>query len=676
MDPIYGYQAVNVEAQLREPASLLNWTRRMLAVRKTFGAFGRGSLTFLRPGNRKILAYLRIWDDEILLCVANLARSAQPVELDLSRFKGRVPVELVGRTAFPPIGELPYLLTLTGYGFLWFRLAAGKDVPAWHEERLPRDDLPVLVLFDGWASLFRDRVVPWRIAMSEKVRAQLEREVLPTFIASRRWFAGKGQSVRRVELADHAEWKPGTRNWLITLARVESDQGDTQTYFLPLTLAWEDHDDEMLRTLGPLTVAKARQQAQVGVIGDAFGDEAFCRALVSGVGTGVTLKTQRGALRFEPTRAFAAFASADIAKLTVSMPGGQSSNTIVALGDRLFLKGYRRVSVGLNPEVEIGRFLTDAGFAHAVPVVGSVEYGSDDGRSATLAIVQAYVSNQGDGWAYTLDYLDRFFDALPRETEGLSNASDVHGGYLALARTLGTRTAELHRTFARSTGDAAFDPEPVKVNDVAAWTRHLHDEAVAVLERLGRRRDALPAAARADVDDLLARRDALLARIRRHASDTTTGAKTRLHGDYHLGQVLIAQNDFIITDFEGEPARPLDERRQKHSPLKDVAGMLRSFDYAMHAALFDALTERPGSHDQVIRAARQWQAEARQAFLEAYDEVARKSGLASPSGERSGLLELFVLEKAIYELRYEIDNRPDWVRIPLRGLVEALEVLP
>jgi maltose alpha-D-glucosyltransferase / alpha-amylase len=676
MDPIYGYQAVNVEAQLREPASLLHWTRRMLAVRKAFGAFGRGSLTFLRPGNRKILAYLRIWGDEIILCVANLARSAQPVELDLARYKGRVPVELVGRTPFPPIGDLPYLLTLTGHGFLWFRLAAGKDVPAWHEERLTRDDLPVLVLFDGWASLFRDRVVPWRIGMSEKVRAQLEREVLPPFIAGRRWFAGKGQAVQRVEIADHAEWKPGTRSWLVTLARVESADGDTQTYFLPLTLAWEDHDEEMLRRLGPLTVAKARQQAQVGVIGDAFGDEGFCRALVGAVASGGSLKTSRGAIQFEPTRAFSALAGADVGKLAVSMPGGQSSNTIINLGDRLFLKGYRRVSVGLNPEVEIGRFLTDAGFANAVPVAGSVEYTSDDGKRATLAIVQAYVSNQGDGWAYTLEYLDRFFDAMPREVDAPVGTSDVHGGYLSLARTLGIRTAELHRAFARSTGDAAFDPEPVTVSDIAAWTKHLHDQTTATLERLARRRDALPEASRSDAGDLLARRDELLARIRRHASDTTSGAKTRLHGDYHLGQVLIAQHDFVITDFEGEPGRPLEERRRKHSPLKDVAGMLRSFDYAMHSALFDAVTERPDSHEQAARAAFQWQAQTRQTFLAAYDEVARAHGLASPIVERSGLLELFMLEKAIYELRYEIDNRPEWVRIPLRGLVEALEVLP
>jgi maltose alpha-D-glucosyltransferase/alpha-amylase len=277
MDAIYGYEAVNVEAQLREPSSLLNWTRRMLAVRAASSAFGRGALTFLKPGNRKILAYLREHGDEIILCVANLARSAQPVELDLARFKGRVPVEMMGRTPFPPIGDLPYLLTLASHGFLWFRLAAGKDVPAWHEERLARDELPVLVLFDGWASLFRDRVVPWRIALADKVRGQLEREVLPSFVAGRRWYATKGETLRRVALADHVEWQQGERSWLVTIVDAERESGERQTYLLPLALAWEDGSEDQMRALAPLTIAKVRQQSRVGVLADALGDEAFCR---------------------------------------------------------------------------------------------------------------------------------------------------------------------------------------------------------------------------------------------------------------------------------------------------------------------------------------------------------------------------------------------------------------
>ena len=515
------------------------------------------------------------------------------------------------------------------------------------------------------------------MAMADKVRAQLEREVLPAFIAERRWFAGKGQGVRRVELTDYAEWKPGARGWLVALTRVESGEGDTQSYFLPLTLAWEDGDDELLKALGPLAIAKARQHSKVGVVGDAFGDESFARAIVTAVAERGVLKTALGSVRFTPTRAFDALAG-DIATLAASTSGAQgTSNTIVSIGNRLFLKAYRRVSEGENPELEIGRFLTEAGFTHAVPIAGSVDYVSSDGRIATLAILQAYVSNQGDGWSYTVEYLDRFFDSLPRESDAAVDAGDVHGGYLSLARTLGVRTAELHAAFASSRGNPAFDAEPVKPADVSSWTRQLESDAGVVLDRLAKRRDALPDAAREDANVLLGRRDALLARIRRHGSDTTAGAKTRLHNDYHLGQVLLAKNDFVITDFEGEPARPLDERRRKHSPLRDVAGMLRSLDYAMHAALFDALTERPtDAHDRIVRAARQWQSQAAQAFVEAYDETAGAHRLASPVAERSGLLELFLLEKAVYELRYEIDNRPEWVRIPLRGLIEALDVLP
>ncbi|HVE49993.1 MAG TPA: maltose alpha-D-glucosyltransferase [Casimicrobiaceae bacterium] len=672
MDPIYGYQAVNVEAQLREPSSLLHWTRRMLAVRKTFAAFGRGSVSFLRPGNRKILSYVREYNDEILLCVANLARTAQPVELDLARFKGRVPIELTGRTSFPPIGELPYLLTLAGYGFLWFRLATGEDVPAWHEDKLARDDLPVLVMFDGWASLFRERVMPWRAAMSDRVRNDLERSALPAFVTSRRWYAGKGKAIRRVELVDFAEWKPATRSWLLSIARIESDDGTMQQAFLPMTLAWEDRDDETLRALGAATIAKARQQAHVGVLGDAFGEEAFSRGVVAAIATGTVIKAARGKIQFSPTPQFAALAGDDALSLPVTLSATQTSNTTITLGDRLFLKGYRRLQPGISPEVEVGRFLTKQGFAHAVPVAGSVEYASDDGATATLAIVQGYVSNQGDAWTLTLDYLDRFFDGLPREN-AQAPASDVHGPYTALARTLGQRTAELHATLATTTGDSEFDPEPLTSSDIASLTARVRERARTVLDQLQDRLSALAAPARADAEALHAQRDALLERIGSHGSDTTRGRKTRVHGDYHLGQVLVQRNDFVISDFEGEPARSLDERRAKTSPLKDVAGMLRSFDYAMHAALLDVLSERPDAREQHLAVALDWQRQAREAFFDGYDAVATNAGLASARAESSRLLELFVLEKAIYELAYEIDNRPDWVRIPLRGIRETLD---
>jgi maltose alpha-D-glucosyltransferase/alpha-amylase len=676
MDAIYGYEAVNVESQQRDPSSLLHWTRRLLSVRASSAAFGRGTLVILKPGNRKILAYLREHGDEIILCVANLARSAQPVELDLARFKGRVPLELMGRTPFPPIGDLPYLLTLAGHGFLWFRLTTAAEEPQWHDERLARDELPVLVLFDGWASLFRDRVVPWRIGMSEKVRTQLEREALPDFVSGRRWYAGKGAAVKRVSIGEYAEWQQQGRTWLLALARVEADGGEPQNYFLPLTLAWEAGGEEQVRALAPLTVAKVRQQANVGVMADAFGDEAFCRALVAAIGAATELKTSQGVVRCTPTAAFATLGGADVAEMRVKLPSAQSSNTIITLGDRLFLKAYRRLQTGISPEAEIGRFLTDVvKFPNSVPVAGIIEHAGSDGRMTTLALLQGFVEHQGDAWQYTVDYLDRFLEhalaATPTEP-----AAELHGGYLALIRTLGLRTAELHAALARQTGDSAFDPEPAASTDIATWVRRAREGAEAALERLASRASSLPETARAAAERVLAERKSLIARLNAHAADRTAGARTRVHGDYHLGQVLVVQNDFVIVDFEGEPTRSLAERREKLSPLKDVAGMLRSFDYAMHAALGRAGRDLSETHDGLEALGRQWQDATRQAFLDGYEQVARERGLASPASEKDGLLELFLLEKACYELKYEVDNRPAWVGVPLSGLVDLATPAP
>ena len=488
MDPVYGYQAVNVESQMRDPSSLLQWTRRMLAVRSQFQAFGRGRLTFLKPGNRKILAYLREYGDETILCVANLARNPEPVELDLARFKGRVPIELSGRTPFPPLGELPYMLTLGGHAFLWFRLTTDVAAPAWHDERLPPEELPVLVLFDGWASLFRERVVPWRLAMSDKVRAQLEREVLPEFVVHRRWYAGKGAPIRRVVLVDHAEWTHDGATSLIALVRVqtEDETGHGDPYFLPLTLAWEDREEERMRALAAAAAAKVRQQAEIGLLADAFGDPSFCRSVVAAVGAGRSLTTAHGEVAFRPGARFGELAGPDPAQLTFVVPPAQSSNTIVALGDRLFMKGYRRLQVGINPEVEVGRYLTDvAHFRNAVPMAGSVDYVSEDGKPTTLVLLQGYVENQGNGWDYTQNYLLQSFERwLP--TPAAPDAAEEHGGYLALVSTLGTRTAELHAAFAASRGDPAFDPEPIRPDEVRQWAARAETEAMRTLDALAR----------------------------------------------------------------------------------------------------------------------------------------------------------------------------------------------
>jgi maltose alpha-D-glucosyltransferase/alpha-amylase len=667
MDSIYGYPAVNVEAQLREPSSLLNWMRKMLVTRKTSRAFGRGKLTLMRPGNRKILAYLRELGDEAILCVANLSRTAQPVELDLRRFKGRAPVELFGRTAFPPIGELPYLLTLPGSGFYWFKLSQTAEVPVWHAERLPREDLPVVILFDGWMSFFRDRVVPWRIAMAQKTRRQLEEEVLPRYLESQRWYAGKGEPVKAARIADHVVWERAGRSWMVAHLEVESATA-TVPYFLPLAVDWEDGSAEPAaeHAYAPSIIAKTRAQARVGVMADAFSEEAFCRALVEAIGAGAEIATAQGKLRFLATSAYASLAPEGLAKLAFTQPPAQSSNTIVVFGDRLLLKGYRRLRKGINPEFEVGRFLTEvARFPHCVPVAGALEYAGADGATLSLALLQGYASNQGDGWTNTLAYLERHFTDVRNH---MTLPADVHGAYVALAHTLGQRTAELHRALTAPGGGAAFDPEAATEADLAAWKERVKSDAAATLEALGKANDGLAATSRRPAAELLERSKALLERIDAWRCDPQGVRKTRFHGDYHLGQVLVHHNDFVITDFEGEPMRSLEERRGKHSPLRDVAGMVRSFDYARWSALRRAATA-PEGEERLAPLAEEWLQQAREAFLEAYYAAASGAGLyASPEQART-LVDLFVLEKALYELRYELANRPEWAEIPLRGIL-------
>jgi maltose alpha-D-glucosyltransferase/alpha-amylase len=671
MDAVYGYPSTNVEAQSRDPSSLLSWTKRLLAVRKTSQAFGRGARRFLRPGNRKILAYLREFGDDTILCVANLSRSAQPVELNLSSFKGRVPVEMLGRTAFPPIGELPYLLTISAYGFYWFSLTTDAEVPSWHEQIVSIDERPVLVLFDGWTSLFRERVVPWRIGIAEKTRLQFETDTLPRYIETQRWYAAKGATIDRARIADHVLWQEGKLSWLVTLLDLDC-AGEHTGYFLPLALAWEERDEERVRNLSTAAVAKIRQQANVGVMGDAFADEMFCRSVVAAMAARKEIAMSQGKLQFRPTTAFDQLAGSDFGALPVERPRGSSSNTVVTIGERLMLKGYRRLRTGVNPELEMGRYLTEvAHYPNCAPLAGALEYIGNDGETRLLAMLQGYVANQGDGWTHSLEYVQRHLEQYRTTPAGDSVPVNAHEAYLALMRVLAVRTAELHRALARPTRDRAFAPQPLSRPDIDAYRQRALDEARNALDLLASAVEQVPASDRDRAGAVLAQRDRVLARIDALSSQAPQGLKIRIHGDYHLGQVLVTRNDFVIIDFEGEPGHTLEERSAKQSPLRDVAGMLRSFSYVQHSAL-RKVAHNEAESLRLAPLARAWEVEVREAFLAAYDAAARGAkfyGAEAPQAG-GGLLGLFELEKALYELRYELGNRPGWAGIPLQGILD------
>jgi maltose alpha-D-glucosyltransferase/alpha-amylase len=354
----------------------------------------------------------------------------------------------------------------------------------------------------------------------------------------------------------------------------------------------------------------------------------------------------------------------------VERPRASSSNTIVNMRERLMLKGYRRVRVGLNPEFEMGRYLTEvAHFANCAPLAGALEYVGNDGQTRLLAMLQGFVPNQGDGWTYSLEYVRRHLEQNRTTPAGDPLPPNTHEAYLTLIRVLALRTAELHRALSQPTADAAFSPQALSRADVDAYRQRAMDEARGTLDLLAANLEAVPAADRARASAVLAKRDSIIRRIEAGTAASPQGKKIRIHGDYHLGQVLVTRNDFVIIDFEGEPGHSLEERRAKHSPLRDVAGMMRSFSYVQQSAL-RSVAHNEAEAERLSPLARAWEMAARTAFLSAYDAAAREAALYESLQPGQGLLGLFELEKALYELRYEIGNRPTWVGIPLQGILD------
>ena len=665
MDPIYGFGSVNVEAQQRSPSSLLNWMRRMIAARRMHQAFGRGALNFLYPGNRKILAYLREYEGEAILCVVNLSRAAQAVELDLSRFRGRVPIELLGRSHFPPVGDLTYLLTLYGYGFYWFLLADEEVVPHWHQpvpEPLP--EFVTLVMRDGMRSIAEGREA-----------AALFRDVYPNYLPKQRWFAAKEVGIAGVERANAAVFETKHGDYLLVEADVTTKKGDRQRYFVPLASSPDEQALSPSSPLFPYTVAKGRRGRVTGPIYDALADDRFALSLVEAMREGREIPASSGVIRFSATDALRAMElPADVSTRRI---GAEQSNSSVIIGEKGVIKVYRRLSPGIHPELEVSRFLTEvAGFQNTPAYLGSIEHVPDNGETSALGIMQGFLYNQGDGWTYTVDYLVRFLEERSLPGDAMENLpiEELHGVYLTQAATLGLRTGQLHRALAIDTDDPAFAREPLTRDDLHRLRDAIRDEAGGVFDALARAGANADEADRVQIEAVTARREECLALIDRLVHDLPDCAKTRVHGDYHLGQVLVVKDDFHILDFEGEPARSLEERRAKGSPAKDVAGMLRSFDYAAWAATMRLGELEKESAARALPEAMAWRNAACAAFLDAYK--AEMEGVPSwPADEEAAqrLMHLFLLEKALYEIRYEAANRPGWLGIPVRGLASVLD---
>jgi maltose alpha-D-glucosyltransferase / alpha-amylase len=681
MDTLYGYQAINVEAQQRDASSLLGWMKRLIALRKKFQAFGRGSLEFLHPRNRKVLVFLREYQDERILVVANLSRFVQPVEIDLARWKGLTPIETFGRVQFPTLTEAPYFLSLAPSSCIWFQLETVAGSTGARTEQLPTNEvesIPRLTLSADWETFLEGRE-----------RAILERSILPRFINRQRWFGAKSRSLETVSIRDWIAFPTGDLPLVILYVRTYDSAGDHATYQLPLVVVTGTNAEQILANNSASILAHVTASSGEGILCDASASEDFCSRLFRLMAGSTEVKTRQGRLTGIPTQALGGGSIDDLTPIRRGISDSSHSN--VVLGDRYWMKINRCLIDGPNVDFEVGRFLTEkAGFSRVPKTLGTLEFRRARREPITVGMLREFIPNQGQAWEMMLEVVSRYFEEVQGETHRLdrididlppvftlsrqeppNDVQEVIGSAFLAAGVLGQRTAEMHLALASDLADPAFSPEPFTETEVEQLARRLDIQIRESLTALGEQMPALAEADRALAQEVLASRPRIIEFLARRPDAGAGLLKIRVHGDYHLGQLLWRESDFFILDFEGEPGRTVEERRAKYSPLKDVAGMLRSFHYAADCALHNSSKVHPDAMARLEPWSIIWRAWVSAEFLKVYRRVAA-SLLPADEATAERLLDWLKLEKTLFELRYELDYRPDWVRNPLLGLLQLI----
>ncbi len=695
IDPEFHYEAVNVEAQMANPSSLLWWMRRLIALRKRHPVFGRGDMKFLSPSNAKVLVFLRRDESENLLVVANLSRFSQPVSLDLLDYVGWKPVELFGNVKFPAVdADGKYSLSVGPHGFYWFHLEPATP-PATQIQAVP--DIQV-------------RRIGGSLLDTPDFQRALE-ERLPQLLPARRWFTSKAKTIRGVSVIERVPLlgapprenngsAPGAAvptQRVLFIVKVEFLEGEQEVYALPLSALQNSETD-------PAALLQAVDESdERWIIRDGMRDGELARGLLrmaiegaEAAGSNYRLLGRQIVLSNVPPP--------DLATLTAKISQREQSNTNIVFGDELIFKLYRRMDEGLNPELEISQHLTEVGFPNTASVRGALEL-VGRGSRRTLAVALTFVPHQSDAWETFRDHAQRYLEAVDALTDeqvqqalcipgdpgchGPENGPPIEtaklmADSLEMARLLGRRTAEMHAALADDRGDPAFTPEPFNLSYQRSLLQSMRNTTRLAMQTISARIDALTGEAQEMARQLLAREADILRKFHELTLRPLRAARSRIHGDYHLGQVLWTGKDFIIIDFEGEPLRSIGERRLKRSPLRDVAGMVRSFDYAAWTALrrhWDLLPKEGAGggtaqlRERELRAALSGGAWLSREFVRAYAIRLREVRPdLIPENREDGELVLrsWVLEKALYEIQYELNSRPDWADIPLRAVLNFL----
>jgi maltose alpha-D-glucosyltransferase/alpha-amylase len=664
IDPEYHYEAINVENQQKNLSSLLWWMRRVIGMRRNFKAFSRGSLEFLYPENPKVLAFLRRHEEETILVVVNLSRFSQPAELDLSRFAGYSLMEAFSQNYFPPVKDALYPITLGPHAHYWFVLRVQPAAARASQERV----VPVLNTAPNWPGLLIDGQ-----------RSRFERDILPEFIRHCRWFGAKARTIRTLRIAEEVpiSGEESAHFWFL---QVNCNDGSPETYALPVQISIGEPAHAIAQA-APQAVIARFAGAEEAILHDAVWDPGFRDQLFRVITQRQTLRGKSGELLGVPGNALPA--ESDV--LPSHLVTAEQSNSSMLFENKYFLKLYRKLEDGMNPDVEITRFLTERrGFGHVPAFAGAIEYRKEKSDPTVVCLLQAAVANEGDVWALTLDAVGRYYDrVLGRKADvQIENVPSgplleelIGGVYPQKAKLLGKRTGELHLALASDLDDRVFAPESFNALSQRSVYQNMRASLRRVFALLQKKLPDLSEGFRAEAKEVLAAEEKILAQEQRILDQRTPATKIRIHGDYHLGQALYTGKDFVILDFEGEPARALSERKLKRSALRDVASMMRSFQYAAYSALWQPAM-RPEDIPFLERWADLWYRQMASVFLQSYLKTTRGASFI-PQGEGNlhVLLEAYLLDKAVYEIGYELNHRPDWVVIPIRGIKHILAAI-
>ena len=669
LDRGYHYEACNVEAHLDNPHSLLWWMRRLLTLRKRWRALGEGKCEFLQPDNLKILSYTLRYENEIILVVANLSRFTQPVALDLLPFKQMIPVELFGHTRFPAITEAPYFLTLGPHNFYWFSLEPKPQPAPAKSETGAAARLPAIAVDQNWQEIF-----------TGKLRAKFE-ALLPAYLKSQPWFFSKAKTIKLVTVREFFGVPLPGGNAALVFLQVEYVDANPELYSLPLTFATGDAGAR-LRENGIAELTRP-DGSHPGVVVDAFAVPAFASALLELIRKRERLRNVQGeieATRLTPLRQLLTGDALPDPVVHDTADG----NVTAFFGDKLVLKFFRRIAADINPELEVGQYLTEMHFPHSPPLLGALEYHGDDHSRMTLAVAKAFVPQAKNGWEFTLDAIGRYYERVVADTaQGhappveTAEVAEHVGTYLEFARLLGVRTAELHLALSAGGPGSEFSVQPMTSQYLRGLYQSMRSLVPQNLRLLRQQMQTLPPDLVPVAQRVVELEPVILQLYRKLVGQRFQAGRIRIHGDCHLGQVMWTGRDFMFLDFEGDATLPISERRIKRSPLRDAARILRSFHHAAYAGFYQQAERGVISSENLPKFepwVRHWNRAVSRAYLQAYCEKLRPSGILPGTEDKlQMILVAYLLNQAVDELGDELRLHSDNVRAPLQAILHLTD---